>query len=167
MMDAQRSKEESLTLIEEAAYSYEKSHHGCSRSALKALQDHLNLGNSLIFKASTPLAAGIAMRGETCGALLAGLLAVGMVTASEKMEDEKAFNDSMIAAFRLVRRFEKEFGSITCGELQKRRLGRAFNMADPDDYQEFIEAGGYVECPKLVGKAARLIAEFIWDLKEI
>ena len=167
MVNAQGSKEESLTLIEEAAHSYEKNHHGCSRSALKALQDHLNLGDGLIFKASTPLAAGIAMRGETCGALLAGLLAVGIVTASENIEDEEAFNQSMIAGFRLVRRFEKEFGSITCGELQKRRLGRPFNMADPDDYQEFIKAGGYVECPQLVGKAARLIAEFIWDLQEI
>jgi len=167
MVNAQGSKEESLTLIEEAAHSYEKNHHGCSRSALKALQDHLNLGNSLIFKASTPLAAGIAMRGETCGALLAGLLVVGMVTASENIEDEEAFNQSMIAGFRLVRRFEKEFGSINCGELQKRRLGRAFNMADPNDYQEFIKAGGYIECPKLVGKAARLIAEFLWDLKEV
>ena len=166
MMNPRRSKEESLALIEEVAHSYEKSYHGCSRSALKALQDHLNLGDGLIFKASTPLAAGIAMKGETWGALLAGLLAVGMATASEKMEDEEAFNQSMIAGFRLVRRFEKEFGSITCGELQKTRLGRPFNMADPDDYQEFIKAGGYTECPKLVGKAARLIAEFIWDLKE-
>lgn len=167
MMNVQGSKEESLILIEEAAHSYEKTHHGCSRSALKALQDHLDLGNGLMLKASTPLAAGIAMRGETCGVLLAGLLVVGMVTASEKMEDEEAFNQSMIAGFRLVRMFEKEFGSIICGELQKSRLGRPFNMADPDDYQEFIKAGGYVECPQLVGKAARLIAEFIWDLEEI
>jgi hypothetical protein len=58
MLNAQRSKEESLTLIEEAAHNYEKNHHGCSRSALMALQDHLNLGNGLIFRASNPAGSG-------------------------------------------------------------------------------------------------------------
>jgi hypothetical protein len=104
------------------------------------------------------------MREEICGGLLAGLLAVGMVTATENIKDEDAFNQPMIAGFRIVRRFEKKFGSINCSELQKSRLGRAFNMTDPDDYQEFIKAGRYFKCPQVVGKAVRLIAEFIWAL---
>ncbi len=86
-----------------------------------------------------------------------------MVTASEKMEDQEAFNQSMAAGFRLMEKFDKEFGSSNCSELQKKRLGRSFNLADPNDYQEFIKAGGYIECSKLAGKATRLIAEFVWD----
>lgn len=166
MTNIKRSKEETLTLIEEAAHRYEKNHHGCSRCTLKAVQDYLHLGNGLVFKASTPLAAGIAFRGETCGILLAGLLVVGIVTASEKMEDQEAFRQSMTAGFRLMRMFEKEFGSINCSELQEKTLGRSFNLADLNEYEEFIKAGGYTECSKLVGKGARLIAEFVWDQLE-
>ena len=81
-------KEELLDRIEETARNYERDYHGCSRCVLLSLQKHLNLGNDLTFQASTPLAGGVAMRGETCGALLGGLLAVGLVTASKEIEDE-------------------------------------------------------------------------------
>ena len=160
------SKEELLDKIEEAARSYEANYHGCSRCVLLALQEHLNLGDELTFQASTPFASGIAMRGETCGALLGGLLAVGLATASKNIEDEQALSGSMAAGFRLYRRFEKEMGATLCRDIQKARLGRYFNIADLNEYKEFREAGGYVECPKVVGKASRLAAEFILELRE-
>jgi C_GCAxxG_C_C family probable redox protein len=161
-----RSREKILDLIEKEALDYEKRYHGCSRCAMKALQDHLDLGDGSLFKASTPLGAGVALRGENCGALLAGLLAIGVVTASEKMEDADTFNQSLVASFRFARKFEREFGSTNCREIQKTKLGRSFNMAAPNEYQEFIKAGGYTECSKVAGKAARMAAEFIWDLQE-
>ncbi|MBW1703390.1 MAG: C_GCAxxG_C_C family protein, partial [Deltaproteobacteria bacterium] len=84
MMTDKQSRDELLDKIEKAAHDYERDFHGCSRCVLKPLQDHLNLGDDASLKASTTLAAGVAMRGETCGALLGGLLAVGIVTASEE-----------------------------------------------------------------------------------
>ncbi len=150
-----------LDRIEKTAHEYEKKFHGCSRCVFKSLQDHLGLGDGSAFKAATPLAAGIAMRGETCGALLGGLMALGVVTASEDMSDENAQFESLGAAFRLARKVEKEFGTIRCRELQAEKLGRFFNLADPADYQAFAEAGGYVECPKVAGKVARMTGEFI------
>ena len=160
------SREELLNQVEETAHNYEKEFHGCSRCVLKSLQDHFDLGDVATFKASTPLAAGVAMRGETCGALLGGLLAVGMVTAKEEIEDEDALNNSMASGFRLARKFEKEFGTTTCVKIQTDRLGKFFNFADPKQYDAFKEAGGYVECPKVVAKAARITAEFILDYQE-
>ena len=72
-MSEKPSREELLSRIEKEADNYERDSHGCSRCVLKPLQDHLNLGDDESFKASTPLAAGVAMRGETCGALLGGI----------------------------------------------------------------------------------------------
>jgi len=160
------SKEELLDKIEEAARSYESKYHGCSRCVLLALQENLNLGDELTFQASTPFASGIAMKGETCGALLGGLLAVGLATASKNIEDESALSGSLAAGFRFYRRFEKEMGATLCRDIQKAKLGRYFNIADINEYKEFKEAGGYVECPKVVGKASRLAAEFILELRE-
>jgi C_GCAxxG_C_C family probable redox protein len=163
IMPEKASREELLNKIEKTAHDYEKEFHGCSRCVFKALQDHLDLGDGPSLKASTPLAAGVAMRGETCGALLGGLLAVGIVTAKEDLKDSNALNNSLAAGFRLARKVEKEFGTTNCTKIQTNRLGRFYSLADPEQYKAFIEAGGYVECPKVVGKIARMTAEFILD----
>ena len=162
-MPGKTSREELLNRIEETAHDYEKAFHGCSRCVFKALQDHLDLGDGPSLKASTPLAAGVAMRGETCGALIGGLLAVGIVTAKEDLKDSNALNTSLAAGFRLARKVEKEFGTTNCTKIQTDRLGRFYSLADPEQYKAFIEAGGYIECPKVVGKIARMTAEFIFD----
>ncbi len=163
MVPEQFSREELLNEIQETAYNYEKEFHGCSRCVFKALQDHLGLGDGSALKASTPLAAGVAMRGETCGALLGGLLAVGIVTAEEDLKDSNALNNALAAAFKLARRVEKEFGTTSCTKIQTDRLGKYYSLADPEQYKAFIEAGGYVECPKVVGIIARMSAESILD----
>jgi C_GCAxxG_C_C family probable redox protein len=165
-MREETSREELLDKIEETAHHYEKEFHGCSRCVFKALQNHLNLGDGPSLKASTPLAAGVAMRGETCGALIGGLLAVGIVTAHEDLKDSDALNNSLAAGFRLARKVEKEFGTTSCTKIQTDVLGKFYSLADPEQYKAFIEAGGYVECPKVVGKIARITAEFILDYLE-
>ena len=160
------SREQLLNKIEEAAHGYEKEFHGCSRCVFKALQDHLDLGDGVSLKASTPLAAGVAMRGETCGALLGGLLAVGIATAKEELEDSNALINSLGAGFRLARKVEKEFGTTNCSKIMTEKLGQFYSLADPEQYKAFTEAGGYVECPKVVAKIARMTAEFILDYRE-
>jgi C_GCAxxG_C_C family probable redox protein len=163
IMPEKTSREELLNKIEKTAHDYEKEFHGCSRCVFKALQEYLDLGDGISLKSSTPLAAGVAMRGETCGALLGGLLAVGIITAQEDLKDSNALNTSLAAGFRLARKVEKEFGTTNCTKIQTERLGRFYSLADPEQYKAFIEAGGYVECPKVVGKIARMTAEFILD----
>jgi C_GCAxxG_C_C family probable redox protein len=156
-------KEELLDRIEKTAHDYEKKYHGCSRCVLKAIQENMKIGDRTSLKGVTPLAAGVAMRGETCGALLGGVIALGIVTASEDFGDEGAMTNSISLGFRLTRRIEKEFGSTKCTEIQESKLGKSYSLADPNQYQEFIAAGGYVECPKVVGKVARITADFILD----
>ena len=160
------SREKLLDKIEKEAHDYERDFHGCSRCVLKPLQDNLDLGDESSLKASTPLAAGVAMRGETCGAFLGGLLAVGIATASEDLKDVNALTNSLAAGFRLARNVEKEFGTTNCTKIQTDKLGRFYSLADPEQYKAFIEAGGYRECPKVVGKIARMTAEFILDYRD-
>ncbi len=165
-MPEEASREELLNRIEKEANNYERNFHGCSRCVLKPLQDHLNLGDDESFKASTPLAAGVAMRGETCGALLGGLMAVGMATASENMKDTDALRNSLAAGFRLARKVEKEFGTTNCTKIQTDKLGRFYNLADPEQYEAFIGAEGYTECSRVCGKIARMTAEFILEYRD-
>jgi C_GCAxxG_C_C family probable redox protein len=165
-MPDNKSRAELLDRIEKEAHDYERDFHGCSRCVLKPLQDNLDLGDDASLKASTTLAAGVAMRGETCGALLGGLLAVGIATASEDLKDVNALTNSLAAGFRLARNVEKEFGTTNCTKIQTDKLGRFYSLADPEQYKAFIEAGGYKECPKVVAKIARMTANFILDYRD-
>ncbi|MBE9514203.1 MAG: C-GCAxxG-C-C family protein [Chloroflexi bacterium] len=152
-----------LDKIEKAAYEYERKFHGCSRCTLLPLQEYLELGDGSALRAAVPLAGGIAMTGDTCGALLGGLLAVGLATADEDMENREAFLDSLVAGFRFYRKFKQDIGHTTCRDIQMEKLGRYYNMADPEEYEEFTKAEGYLECAKVAARASRLAAEFILE----
>ena len=162
-MTEKQSRDALLDAIEKAAHDIERDFHGCSRCVLKPLQDHLKIGDNLSLKASTPLAAGVALRGETCGAILGGLLAIGMVTAGEDFKDANALTNSLASGFRFARKVEKAFGTTNCTRIQTDRLGQFYSLADPEQYEAFIHAGGYDTCSEVVGKVARMAAEFILD----
>jgi C_GCAxxG_C_C family probable redox protein len=165
-MPENKSREKLLNAIETDAHDFEYNYRGCSRSCLLSLQKHFSLGNVETIKAATPLAAGIAFKGEVCGALLGGIMGLGLVTAAESVEDQKALGRTLTAGYKLYNRFIHEMGTANCFEIQKDRLGKAYNLANPQEYEAFQKEGGYVECSKVVGKGARLAAEMILELKE-
>jgi hypothetical protein len=74
-------------------------------------------------------------------------------------------------AYRLgaefTRRFTEEMGSLTCGDIQRRKMGKAFNLLDPHDWDEFESLGGHdTHCPDVVGTAARIVAGMILEEKD-
>ena len=94
---------------------------------------------------------------------MGGLLAIGIVTASEDFEDTDALTNSLATGFRLVKKVQREFGTTNCVEIQTEQLGRSYRLTDPKEYEKFIQAKEYVKCPQIVGKIARMTAEFILD----
>lgn len=165
-MSATSAREELLNTIEREASALEMEYHGCPRCALIPLQKHLGLGGQDIARASLPLAGGIALSGETCGSLAGGLLAVGLALADDDLENKEAFLDTVRHAFRFQRRFQKEFGAITCRDLQTARLGAYYSMAKPDEYETFVKIGGYNVCSAIAGRTSRLAAEFLLEMHD-
>ena len=165
------SNEEFLNKIEGEAAKREKEVHGCGRCVLAALMDQFELGDKasadLIQKAMLPLSGGIAQKRNTCAAALGGLMAIGMVYFPGKLEDAQI--EDIMKAMALGRQyysqFEKELGHIRCYDIREAGLGRCFDTADPDEYEKFVKAGGYELCSSVVGKAARLAAEFILEIR--
>ncbi|MFW6056490.1 MAG: C-GCAxxG-C-C family protein [Chloroflexota bacterium] len=155
-----------LNSIESEARALEKDYHGCSRCVLIPLQKHLGLANGAVARAASPLAGGIALSGEACGALTGSLLAIGLAVAPEDLNDRDGFLNAMTSGFRFRRRFEKQFEETTCRGLQTARLGNFYSMADPTAYKRFVELGGYETCSAIVGAASRLAAEFILELHD-
>jgi C_GCAxxG_C_C family probable redox protein len=157
------------------ALEYDK-YSGCSQSVLLALQEAFDIGDQESFRAATVLSGGVARRGETCGALLGGLMALGLVYGRDDIRDTQAYRDAMKPANEMVDEFKErlmeEFGfdepldSTICRDIQRRIYGRSFDLNDPEDYPLFLEAGGHDDdgCPKTCAIAAKVAAEKLEEL---
>lgn len=161
--------------IRRKAHEYDR-HSGCSQSVLLALQEGLSIGNEESFKAATVLSGGVARRGETCGALLGALMAVGLVSGRRRMEDYEQYVHATDIANEVSDRFQlrlrAEFGfaepleSTLCRDIQTRIYGRSFDIRDPDQRDAFLAAGGHSDdgCYKVCGIAAEVAADRLLKL---
>jgi len=157
------------------ALGYDK-YSGCSQSVLLALQEAFDIGDQESFRAATVLSGGVARRGETCGALLGGLMALGLVYGRDDIRDTQAYRDAMKPANEIVDEFKRRLGeafgfdepldSTICRDIQRRIYGRSFDLNNPEDYPMFIEAGGHGDdgCPKTCAIAAEVTAEKLKEL---
>lgn len=155
------------------AHEYEKLYSGCAQSVLGALQEEFGIGNKDSFKAVSVLAGGIARQGETCGAIVGALSALGLVIGREKIEDTSVYRVAMDSAVKVSITFReemrKQFGlrdelqNTLCRHIQELIYGRSFDLANTEEFQAFLDAGGHsdVGCPKVCGIAAQVGAEKI------
>jgi len=144
---------------------------GCSQSVLLALQEGLSIGDKESFMAATVLSGGVARRGETCGALLGALMAVGLVDGRKRMQDttvyEKACADADKLATEFQHHLEAEFGikkpleTTLCCDIQKGIYGKSFDLRDTKQREAFYACGGHSDegCYKVCGIAAEVAAE--------
>jgi len=161
--------EKLIAEIRRRAHSNDR-HSGCSQAVLLALQEGLGVGDQESFKAATVLSGGVARRGETCGALLGALMALGLVRGRERMEDTPAYVAAMTDADRLCDEFQRRLGeefcfkeplrSTLCSEIQTKIYGRSYDLRDTTQRDAFLAAGGHSDsgCYKVCGIAAEAAA---------
>ncbi len=146
-----------------AEFNMQRCHH-CAQASFLTLQQGFRLPGDNILKALTPL-PGIAERGETCGAVVGSLMALGLVFGRDHLEDVVTWQTSLVPARAFCAGFEKELGSTQCGDLLEKHMGRRYNLADRRERGEFIAAnpGPSEVCGRVVRTAVRLAAELILD----
>jgi C_GCAxxG_C_C family probable redox protein len=131
------------------------------------LQEKLDLRDTGAFKAASALAGGIAGRGETCGALIGGIMAIGQVLGRESLEDREQFQKAMVPAGEMYLKFKEAVGHTLCAEIHKILFGRSFRLYEDEEKEAFVAAGGRGPdgCPRVGSKAAKIAATIILDLK--
>ena len=139
------------------------------------MQEEFGLGDLQSFKAASVLAGGVAYQGETCGALLGALMAVGLAVGRESISDTDQYRKAMEPAQEVRRRFMERIQaeyessapleSTLCRDIQARVYGRSFEMSDPEDRQRFLDAGGHSArgCPRVSGLGAEAVAELLLE----
>ncbi len=170
------SRLELLNRVEEKASQYMHRYGGCGQCSLRALQEELNLpGGPAVLKAAGFSNMGIALTQNICGALLGGIMAMGLACGRADFSDtiypEPMVVDeiyglprSLLLIREYYQKFIQEFGSTSCRDLQIRIFGRNFETLVMEEEEKFHLAGGHFACVGLVGKSARLAAETILQL---
>jgi hypothetical protein len=100
-----------ITLLErEAARLLVESGH-CAQTSCSVLDDYFELEGATTLKALIPM-AGIALRGEVCGAAAGTLMAMGLLFGRDQLNDLAGFQRSLPPARAFRRLFESQYGSI-------------------------------------------------------
>lgn len=159
---AGRSREETLARVDSKADYYMRLCHNCAQSSFLTLHEVFGLGDASLARALTPM-PGIAERGETCGAVVGSLLAIGFVYGRERLDDWAGWRACLVPARRFCEQFVQQFGSTQCGDVVEKLFGRRYNLADPAELGQFQEAGPTEKCGRVVRTAVRLAATLILD----
>jgi C_GCAxxG_C_C family probable redox protein len=165
---SEEAKEELIRKIEQDARSNEVEYFGCCQVVLDALQRNLNIGNGGAFKAASALLGGVAMTREVCGALVGGVMAIGLVYGRASLEtgkvgpENREFLEARVRGSRLCDRFKEKFGSLRCADVMV-SVGRK-------DFPRFntVEAfEDHAKCENVTGPAARFATEIILQPTEL
>jgi len=93
----------------------------CAQTSFVVLQEEFDLEGDQILRALTPF-PGIALRGETCGAVIGCLMALGLEFGRDDLSDWRGYIGSLPSARRFCTRFEEENGSTNMPRQVDRRL---------------------------------------------
>ena len=124
----------------------------CAESVLLATSQNALHEVELIPKIATGFGGGMARNGDVCGALVGGIMRIGL-TAGRNSPEESSRDRCYAAVDRFYSAFVKEFGSCKCRELTgldlKTQGGRA-------EYRARVHSE---RCTKIVSWASRIAAE--------
>ena len=164
-------KETLIKTIEQEAHDNEVMYWGCSQVVIDALQRHLNLGGSETFMAASAFAGGVGRTREACGALLGGVMAIGLAYGRRKLETGKVatehpeFVEALLRANKFCERFKEKFGSLRCSDVRVSVRGQ--NYKEYTRYNTIESFEDHAKCGDVTGPAARLAAEIILQPKDL
>jgi C_GCAxxG_C_C family probable redox protein len=157
-LDRYGSKVEFVEAVRKQAYDYDFKCHGCSQAVVRTFLDVFEEENTLLFQAASPFAAGMSMTGNNCGALIGGLMILGVVFGRRRMADGmEGIIDGIRPARRLVRHFQKRFGTLNCSEITQT------DLADPVKTDAYFAGGGLDRCAGVTGETAAFVADLLYD----
>src|SRR4030042_6519488 len=113
----------------------------CAQTSFAVLQEEFGLEGGPVLRALTPF-PGIALRGETCGAVIGSLMAIGLVFGRDSIDDMPGYLRSLPPARKFCRQFEKEQGNTMCGAILEAKLGKRYNLANPIESAMYLSSGG-------------------------
>lgn len=125
----------------------------CAQSVLGVFCAELGLDRETAMKLASAFGAGLARKGEVCGAVSGAVMAIGLQYGQAREDDREAKEKAYRLGREAMDRFQDEFGSCLCRELLP-----GLDLAT-DAGQERFKAEGWSErvCQPCVRGAVRIL----------
>jgi len=160
-LDRYENRDAFVEAVRKKAHDYDFNCHGCSQAVVQSFLDVFEEGNTALFKAASPFAAGMSMTGNNCGALIGGLLVLGAVFGRTSMSDGmEGIVEGIRPARRLVKHFQGRFGTVNCRDLTRT------DLADPVQADAYFAGGGLEQCAAITGEVAAFVGGLLYDERE-
>jgi C_GCAxxG_C_C family probable redox protein len=156
-----KKKEEIYKQLHELVDKYYPLYGTCSQSSFHALNEVFGLHAENIIKGLVSF-PGIALRGETCGAVTGSLLAIGLVFERENIDKERK-RLSRAPSFKFCSEFEKEYGTTRCRDVIEHLTGKKYPVTKHKDYESMYQEGVFGLCPIVIKKAVKITAGIILE----
>lgn len=145
---------------EKAANSFFNEAYDCSQVVLAHVSDAFGLDRDTTLKISAGFGGGM-WRGEICGCVSGGLMAIGLKYGHYKIADI----ETKLTLISKAREFEDKFksanGSLYCRELTGLDLSE-YDLTKPEILQKILEMGKLQKvCPVLAASACQILDEML------
>ena len=146
----------------EKALKYELDYGCCPQCVLATVQETIGIIDDQTVKASHGLSGGGGLLGEgVCGALTGGLLALSAKYGRDRDKLDSGRNiNNFKKAKELTERFRREFGGVTCRQLQLEFTGHTYDMWNAEEYKAFDQARG-LKCAHATGTVTKWVVELL------
>ena len=121
----------------------------CSQSVFSAFASQFGLDKVTALRLASPFGAGMARRGEICGAVTGALMSLGLARGADKPTDKE---EIYWLSQEFLRLFEEKHSTLLCRNLID------CDTSTPEGWQKAREAGKFTTiCPVLVRDAVEII----------
>ncbi len=133
----------------------EQFQHGfdCSQVVLSQFAEKEGVDPETAHRLSAAFGGGF-MKGETCGAVVGALMALGLKYGHSQPDDFAQKELLREKQEKFLKKFYEEYPSTRCKELLE------LDFSKPEEYQEIMESGILFEfCPRLVADVIDIVEE--------
>jgi C_GCAxxG_C_C family probable redox protein len=145
-----------MTVHEEIAIDLYNQGYNCSQAVFCAFCDVTGLERDEAFRISSSFGGGMGRLGEVCGALSGAFMATGMLLSGTDEKDKVAKDKHYLRVKQLGEQFRESKGSLLCRDLL---------IINSNRMEETRDGVKVKECEHLVAVAARMLDEYLEELK--
>jgi len=157
-LDTYENKDQFVADLKKRTFDTEMKCHGCAQVIVQTFLDVFEEDNIPVSMASSPFAAGLALTGNNCGAVIGGLMALGLVYGRKDVnEGMPGILAGIRPMRRLVKYFNETYQDINCRDIT------GTDLADPEKATAYFEAGGLKKCATMMADVAGFVGDIIWE----
>jgi len=158
ILDQYENKEAFTEEVKKTTFDTEMQCHGCGQVLVHSFLKTLKIDNPELLMASSPFFGGMALTGNTCGALLAGLMVLGLVYGRQDVSEGVP---GLIKGVKPLRKFIQFFAerhpTINCKDIT------GTDLADPQKAEAYFAAGGLARCAGILSDVAGYVGDRIYE----